>query len=166
MFAPFVENFDFIYNSLTELSDDQIRLFTNQFLAANFLAMKHFYDQVWLEKNLRTLLSQFIEGKSKLNSQFYVYVLNFVKLKKQEIMELLSTMPTEQTKEILSTYDQLMQEGIQKGLEKGLKKGRQQNLIEVVVSCWHNKLELDLIASITKLSVEQVKEILSQQKLI
>jgi predicted transposase/invertase (TIGR01784 family) len=161
-----VPDFDFIFNNLNGMSDDQIRNMTNQFLAANFLAMKHFYDQEWLVNNLRTLFSEFIEGKSKLNSQFYVYVFNFVKLKKQEIMELLSTMPTTQTTEILSTYDQAIQEGLIKGRQEGRQEGKQENLVEVVVGCWNNKLELDLIASITKLTVDQVKAILVANQLI
>ncbi len=37
-----VPDFDFIFNNLNGMSDDQIRKITNQFLAANFLAMKHF----------------------------------------------------------------------------------------------------------------------------
>jgi len=135
-------------------------------LAANFLAMKHFYDQEWLVNNLRTLFSQFIEGKSKLNSQFYVYVFNFVKLKKQEIMELLSTMPPAQTTEILSTYDQAIEEGRIEGRQEGIQEGKREELLQVVIASWKNNLELDLIASITKLTVDQVKEILAQQQLL
>ena len=156
--APYVPDFDFIYNNVTDMSDDQIRLISNQFLAANFLAMKHFYDRVWLERNLRALLSQSLPRRSKINSQFYVYVLNFVKLKKQEIMELLSTMPPAQTTEILSTYDQAVEEGRQ--------EGKREELVQVVIASWKNNLELDLIASITKLTVDQVKEILAAQQLL
>ena len=81
-------------------------------------------------------------------------------------MELLSTMPTAQRTEILSTYDQAIQEGLIKGRQEGRQEGKEENLVEVVVRCWNNKLELDLIARITKLTVDQVKAILVSKQLI
>ncbi len=166
----FLPKFDFVFNNLQAVADDQLWHITNQFLAANFLALKHYFDQQWLENNLRVLFAQSLEGKSKLNWQFHVYVLNFVKLKKQEIMELLLTLPTDQKTDILSTYDQLIEEGMQKGLEKGLQQGMQKGQraqkVQSVIASFKNGLELSLIAKITQLSSDEVEQILRDQQLV
>ncbi len=81
-------------------------------------------------------------------------------------MELLSTMPPAQTTEILSTYDQAIEEGRIEGRQEGRQEGKREELVQVVIASWKNNVELDLIASITKLTVDQVKEILSQQQLL
>ncbi len=58
----------------------------------------------------------------------------------------------------MSTYDMILDEGLQKGLKEGLQK--------VVVNGYQKGLSIELLASMTELSKEEVIEILKTKNLL
>ena len=56
--------------------------------------------------------------------------------------------------------------GIEKGMALGLAEGREQMANETVIGMLKEKLSVDMISRVTKLSVEQVKEIGKKNALI
>ena len=65
-------------------------------------------------------------------------------------------------------FEEGMQKGIEKGLQKGreegLQKGRQEGIEEVVLSMLENGFDLDSISKVTKLSKEEIKNLISKKK--
>ena len=56
-------------------------------------------------------------------------------------------------------------EGLAKGLAQGLAEGKKQSVEEIVISSYENKLSLELISTITKLTVDEIKEILKKNNI-
>ena len=56
-------------------------------------------------------------------------------------------------------------EGLAKGLAKGLAEGKKQGVEEIVISSYENKLSLELISNITKLTVDEIKEVLKKNNI-
>ena len=50
-------------------------------------------------------------------------------------------------------------DGVEYGLEQGLEQGREQGRMETVLALLREKMSLDLIARVTKLSAEKIQEI-------
>lgn len=158
----YLPKFDFVYNNLQSISDDQIWALTNSFLAASFLTMKHYRDNQWLEKNFMALISQNMPEGSNLYWQYLVYFFNFVQLNQQEIMNKLATLPPKKKKEIMTTYEMILEEGRQEGRQEGRSAGEVKKTTEVVILSYKKGLEIGLIADITNLSLEDVQQILKE----
>lgn len=161
-FQKFIPNFEYIYNNIQMLSDDEIKLLKNQFLTANLLALKHYFDKNWLKGNLVELFSSLISENKNLKTQFIVYVLNFVQISTKEQLEIIEKISENQKKEIMNTIEVWQKEGFIKGIEKGVL----QNKTNVVIASFKKGLQVQLIAEITNLSIENVKKILKENNLL
>ena len=58
-----------------------------------------------------------------------------------------------------------LSEGLANGLAKGLAEGKKQGVEEIVISSYENKLSLELITNITKLTVDEIKEVLKKNNI-
>jgi hypothetical protein len=56
----------------------------------------------------------------------------------------------------MSTYDQI----VQYGEKRGEKRGELNSKIQVILNAFDNDIKIDMIANITKMSLNEVKEIL------
>jgi len=57
-------------------------------------------------------------------------------------------------------------EGILEGITKGKVEGRVEGKVEVVIKSYHANLSVEIISTITELSIEEVREILNKQGLL
>ena len=153
----YLPNFDFVFTNLQAIGDEEMWTLTNQFLAASFLALKHYHDAKWLESHLVELFSQIIPAKTNLNWQFSVYVFNFVTLSQELRVELLENIPPNRKDEIMNTLELLRQEGRQ---EEAVRR-----TTELVLSSFKNGLDIQLIGKIMEISTDQVREILKAHQL-
>ena len=55
--------------------------------------------------------------------------------------------------------EQGMKEGLEQGLEQGLKKGLQENKIQNVVNGLKEGIDINIIAKITKVSIQDIEKI-------
>ena len=69
-------------------------------------------------------------------------------------------------KEMCNLSEGVERRGIEKGMALGLAEGREQMANETVIGMLKEKLSVDMISRVTKLSVEQVKEIGKKNALI
>ena len=58
----------------------------------------------------------------------------------------------------------LMQEKYLSGLYDGMEQGIQENQKDIVINMYKEKIALDVISKVTKLSVDEINEIISQEK--
>jgi flagellar biosynthesis/type III secretory pathway protein FliH len=74
----------------------------------------------------------------------------------------------------IAFYDDAYEKGVKKGIEDGMEKGMEKGIAQekaklnkrIVVNSFQEGLSLDIISTITNLSVEKVTGILKQEKLL
>ena len=162
----YIPNFEYIFNNLQSLSDQDIRALQNQFLSANFLALKHYFDRFWLKENIVELFSKLLTENKNLKTQFIVYVLNFVQLTNEEQIKVIEKVSSNQKKEIMNAIESWKKEGMEIGMKKGIEKGIKQNTIDVIKASFKNGISIELIANITNMDEKSVIEILKEHQLI
>ena len=57
-----------------------------------------------------------------------------------------------------------IQEGIQQGIEQGIQEGIEQNRIQMIIDLNNNGVPLDIISKSSKLSIDEVKKIIEENK--
>jgi predicted transposase/invertase (TIGR01784 family) len=160
----YVPNFDYIYNDLGEISDEQIELLENKFLVASILALKHNFDRKWLELNAVRLLvlSDGIEGN--LQSGFIVYLFGRSGLEEKKIVNILEDIPLKLKDKVMSTLEIFVEKGkkigFEEGLERGMEKGLEKSKTDFVTNLLRNTdFEQTKIAALANVSEEFVRNI-------
>ena len=75
---------------------------------------------------------------------------------REELLKIESEVIKSKEGEIMkSTYDRLIDEGMEKGIEKGMAKG----IEKVALRMLKQNMELQLIAQITNLSIQQLQKL-------
>ncbi len=146
--AKYIPDFDYIYNNLSEVSDEQLEMLHNNFLKASLLTLKHSFEKDWLEANAVRLLAWSENTDENLQKGFVVYLFEQSKLKGDKILKIMEALPTTIRKTVKSTVDYLREEG---ELAKAKKVVR--NLIKV------SNLSDMQIAAAAEISVEDVERI-------
>ena len=84
------------------------------------------------------------------------YILQATNYSKEEFVKIESeVIKSEEDQMMKSTYNRLIDEGMEKGMERGIEKGR----AEVALRMLEQNMELQLIAQITNLSVQQLQKL-------
>ena len=60
--------------------------------------------------------------------------------------------------------EQGIQKGIQEGIEQGIQEGIEQNRIQMIIDLNNNGVPLDIISKSSKLSIDEVKKIIEENK--
>ena len=55
--------------------------------------------------------------------------------------------------------------GIEKGIEQGIKQGAYQKILEIISNGIENKIPVEIIAVMTKLSIDEVQKIIKNNQL-
>lgn len=130
----FIPNFDYVYNNLSTMEDEELNALSNQFLAASFLTLKHYMEGRWLDENAVRVFNLAADAPGNLLEQFAVYFLKYSESNRARIVEILESVPKPVKEKIMSTLDFFKElgleegrkEGIRKGLEEGRKEGREE----------------------------------------
>ncbi len=56
-------------------------------------------------------------------------------------------------------YKDGLEVGMEKGLEKGIEKGKKEQMVASAKKMLAQKLDIDLIAQVTSLSIEEIKKL-------
>ena len=114
----FIPNFEYIYNNLNEIPDEQVEAISNKFLIASLLALKYSFNKNWLENNASKVLILTEEATENLQKSFIVYFFGNSKLEADKIAEILEPLPLKLKAKVMSTLDILIDKGRQEGVEK------------------------------------------------
>jgi len=165
----YLPNFEVVFNSLGELTDDQIVALGNKFLAASFLALKHGWEKAWLEENAVRIFLHASEGPEGERKALIIYVGSRSNLKEN----ILNSLPEPVKKDVMNTLDVFYEKGMKKGMEvgivKGIEKGREEGREEGRESIVKNLINsgqftLSEIASFAGVPVSFVKKLQSAAK--
>jgi predicted transposase/invertase (TIGR01784 family) len=119
----FLPSFDYIYNDLGNIPDEQVEAINNKFLSASLLALKHSFEKNWLERNILRLLVSLSVSGSNLEDNLIVYLFQRSGMEEGKIFNILRELPSESKDKIMNTLDIFVEKGKKIGLEYGKKIG-------------------------------------------
>lgn len=131
---PYLPDFDYVYNNLNEVPDEQVVQLNNQFLAASLLTLKHTFEKEWLAQNALRMLVLVEAAPDYLQKQLVVYLFGRSELLAEEVNKLFDSLSLSYKHKVMSTLNYLKEEGrkigIVEGREKGREEGREKGIVE------------------------------------
>ncbi|MDW8230822.1 MAG: Rpn family recombination-promoting nuclease/putative transposase, partial [Saprospiraceae bacterium] len=130
----YIPHFDIVFVNIQALSDESIeRMQQFQLLRNVLLALKHARDNEYVRVYFRRLLIFVSENADEevlmhLSEATFVYLQQSSTLSKEEIMNLIQTLPPPLEQRAKTTYEQILEEGIEKGIQKGIEIGREEGI--------------------------------------
>ena len=178
-FHAFAPNFNFLVVNLQRMPDEQIMAMEDALLLRNiYLAMKHAREDDFFRKNYKKVFIFADENVSEdillsLFESTFIYIQTVTTLKKEEIMQMVQTLPPDYERRAKTPYEQFVEEGLAKGLAKGLEKGLEEGLEkglekgialkekDFTLRLWEmGEFPLDKIASLVGITEQQVVDII------
>ena len=155
----YLPDFEYVYNNLGDISDEQVETLNNKFLLASVLALKHSFEKDWLRINARRVLLLIEEESEKLQKSFVIYLFSNSGLEEQAIEEILEFLPVMLKDTIMNTLDIFIEKGKKIGIEKVIEIGK----LDIVENLLRNTdFSTDKIAELTGVSEVVVIEIRNQ----
>lgn len=131
----YILHFDIVYVNLQALSDEAIEgLHEFQVLRNVLLALKHAREDDYLRIHFRRLLIFACENADEevllhLFEATFIYLQKSSTLSKEELMNLIQTLPPPFEQRAKTTYEQIFEEGMEKGIEQGIEQGIEKMLL-------------------------------------
>lgn len=152
----YLPDFEYVYNNLGDISDEQAETLTNRFLLASVLALKHSFEKEWLKLNAQRILLLITEESEKLQKSFVIYLFSNSGLEEKAIEEILQFLPINLKDTIMNTLDIFVEKGKKIGIEKGIQIGK----LDIVENLLRNtNFSTDKIAELTGVSEVVVKRV-------
>jgi flagellar biosynthesis/type III secretory pathway protein FliH len=141
---------------------------------------KENFNPIVLAKDLEKIFTLFpvkVDDGNFLKTIF-VYLIKVSEVPKTEWAKALNTIPSDIKENLMTTYTWMKEEGIQEGLQKGrqegIQEGRQEGIqegklesqTEIIMALYDDKIPVQSIARYTKLTEEEVVQILKKQNKI
>ncbi|MCS7037466.1 MAG: Rpn family recombination-promoting nuclease/putative transposase, partial [Saprospiraceae bacterium] len=128
--AGYIPHFDIICIDVQALSDEMIeRMCEGLLLRQVLLALKHIREAEYIRLNFRRMFIFGPESEDEVSLELFeatlIYVQQASSLKKEEIMNMVQTLPPAYEQRAKSAYEEILEEGFEKGREKGFAEGRE-----------------------------------------
>jgi predicted transposase/invertase (TIGR01784 family) len=127
-FERYIPNFDYHVIDLTQYSDEYILSLRMSFLINSLLAFKHKNDSEYVKQKPERIFHRLELYQNEGATQLFirsltVYILSSTNLTRQEMGQIIDTLPKEGKGRIKTTYENIFDDGVEKGLEKGISIG-------------------------------------------
>ena len=151
-------NFELNVVDLNQISDEDIKNKAGD-IASFCFAFKHVWNMT--RDKIKSVFEMcYREGK---DPNYYEnagilsrYMLQAINYSREEFVKIENEIIKDKEGQMMkSTYDRLMEEGMEKGIEKGMEKGIEKTALRML----EKNMELQLIAQITNLSIQQLQEL-------
>ncbi|WP_026632544.1 Rpn family recombination-promoting nuclease/putative transposase [Dyadobacter alkalitolerans] len=165
--SRFVPDYQYVFHNLGEIPDEQIQALNNKFLAASLLAMKYSVLKDRLNPLIPTILKLAGEIDQNLQTSLIVYTFVNSELSEQQIVELITSLPTQIKETVMSTLDIFVEKGRKEGLREGKLEGKIEGQQEKTANAVRNLIKQSLltdeqIASALEVTVNYVADIRKQ----
>ena len=155
--SRFVPDYQYVFNNLGGIPDEQIQALHNKFLAASLIAMKHSVLKDSLTELIPTILKLAGEIDQNLQTSLIVYTFVNSELSEHQIIELITSLPSQIKETVMSTLDVFVEKGRKEGDQK-----RTENAVRNLIK--QSLLSDDQIASAMEVTVNYVADIRRQIK--
>ncbi len=169
----FVPDFNTVYVDLNTMSETELENINNlMLLSALYMQKYSFSPEQLLSKiiDILTLADRNQQKRGNFLKCIFVYFNELVEIQTGELREIIASLPDNTKKDIMTTYQLIIEEGIQKGRKEGLQEGRKEGLEEGlgkgVLNLHKRDFSIVQIAEIMEIPVDKVKSILVRNKMI
>jgi predicted transposase/invertase (TIGR01784 family) len=168
----YIPEFDFHLINLNTIPNEQITNFRNKFLAISTLLFKHSRLKKYVRKVEDELVELFKLIDNQENNPFSISVILYIQntdaLTITEIVSIFTRVSKNLNNVVMTTAQQLINQGVNQGFDKGVNYGLNQgielNKIDTVKKGYLNGINNDLLVNISGLSIQQVEEIIAKVK--
>jgi predicted transposase/invertase (TIGR01784 family) len=127
-FERYIPNFDYHVIDLTQYSDEDILSLRMSFLINSLIAFKHKNDNEYVKQKAARIFHQIeLYTNSDATRLFFrslaIYIMSSTKLTKEEMGQIIDSLPIEGRERLKSTYENIFDSGIERGIERGIEKG-------------------------------------------
>lgn len=162
----YLPNFDYVYNNLGDLDDEDVEALNNKFLVASLLALKHSFEKEWLEVNAVRLLTLTEGTGGNLQSGFIVYLFGRSGLQEDKIVTILEDVPLIIKERVMSTLDIFVEKGkkigFEEGLEKGLARGKSEFVTYLLKNTDFDEIKIAALADVSENFVRNIQSNLTK----
>jgi predicted transposase YdaD len=173
-FKDFLPCFHYNLTDLKDYSKDMLIHLEAGVLINAFMMMKHYKDKDFLKNCVEYIFhgaENFWddESKRKFKEALLVYFIKMSELRREDLVNYIEPKLIESLKkQAMSTWDNLIAEGVEKGIdlgiEKGIEKGIDLGIEKVAIRQYQKGKSLEEIVDIVGLPIEKVKEIIKNFK--
>jgi predicted transposase/invertase (TIGR01784 family) len=168
----YIPEFDFHLINLNTIPNEQITNFRNKFLAISTLLFKHSRLKKYVRKVEDELVELFKLIDNQENNPFSISVILYIQntdaLTITEIVSIFTRVSKNLNNVVMTTAQQLINQGVNQGFDKGVNYGLNQGIeitkIDTVKKGYINGISNDLLVNISGLSIQQVEEIIAKVK--
>jgi predicted transposase/invertase (TIGR01784 family) len=162
--SRFLPDYQYVFHNLGEIPDEQIQALHNKFLAASLLAMKYSVLKDRLSELIPTILKLAGEMEQNLQTSLIVYTFVNSELSEQQIIELITSLPSQIKETVMSTLDVFVEKGRKQGIEEGKREAQEKTENAVRNLIRQSVLTDEQIASALEVTVKYVADIRRQIK--
>jgi predicted transposase YdaD len=155
-----VPDYQYVFHNLGEIPDEQIQALHKKFLAASLLAMKYSVLKDRLNPLIPTILKLSRGIDQNLQTSLIVYTFVNSELSEPQIVELITSLPTQIKDTVMNTLDIFVEKGRKEGKLEGKIEGQQEKTEKAVRNLIKQSLLTDeQIASALEVTVSYVADI-------
>lgn len=162
----FLPQFEYLFYDLSALSDEAIGQFRNTFLSLSALLLKHSRRKNYLETiadQLAGLLAELGPGNLYANT-VAVYLYQSSELEVPQLFAIFEKASKQTQDLVMSTYDQIIEQGRQQGRQQGQQEGREEGqrraLENTVLTMQRKGFAAEFIANALDLPLDTVQQVL------
>ncbi len=165
----YLPSYDSEFIDLGKLSTEHLLNLRNGMLSSALMIQRHYFDNEKLTANIANILRSLGPYLEKnLSNTIFVYLLQYIELNKVILTKELEEIPSEINNKFMSTYDQLInegmalgiQKGIEQGIEKGIEQGIEKGIVKTILNAFDNGIALETIRVITGETLEKINAVL------
>ena len=132
-FERYIPNFDYHVIDLTQYSDEDILSLRMSFLINSLIAFKHKNDSEYVKQKPERIFHRLELYQNEGATQLFirsltVYILSSTNLTRQEMGQIIDTLPKEGRGRIKTTYENIFDDGVEQGFEKGIEQGLEKGI--------------------------------------
>lgn len=151
---PYIPGFTTHFIDLVRMSDEEFDQLRGTFIYSVALSQKYSHNPVALIQNLNRILHTFDNGKKNFYETVFVYTLQLADIDEEKMVRLLNEAPPDIKDNIMTTYEQIA--------ARERKLGAEESKVNTILNGMKNNVQVDLLALLTELPVEEVKKIIQE----
>jgi predicted transposase/invertase (TIGR01784 family) len=156
----YLPRFDYLFHNYQAKPDEEIKQASNPKLTAALIAMKHFYEQGYLLKQMQFLLLHATDEHGNLYKPLLVYLFDKLPDQMDAIQKAMGDLPPPVKNEAMSILDACEARGEAKGKAEGYNEKTRQTCINMI----HDGFDNPTICRILEVEEEYVDEVREQLK--
>ena len=158
----YLPRFDYLFHNYQAKPDEEIRQASNPKLTAALIAMKHFYEQGYLLKQMQFLLLHATDEHGNLYKPLLVYLFDKLPDQMDAIQKAMGDLPPPVKNEAMSILDAYEARGEAKGKAEGKAEGYSEKTLQTCINMIQDGFDNATICRVLEVDDAYVDEVREQ----